>query len=324
MMLILLKKHPYSLTLALLAVCFVLCLCFGAVFISPIGLFTEYSTYKPIIILRIYRLCTGFIVGGALAVAGVGCQAVLKNSLADPFILGISGGASLGIAIAIVSGLAVTGIFFLPLFAFVGAIITLGLVVLLSYGTGIEYSNNILLSGVIIGTICSSFLMFIITTLGIAELNSITWWMFGNLQPGNRLLFFIIVAIVIIGTITLFLYGKEANAISVGDDMAYFLGHSPFKIILIILGVSSFMTAAVVSISGIIGFVGLIVPHILRRCFGADHRILFPMAFFFGGIFLMICDTIAKTVLSPEQIPVGVITALIGGPFFLWILRKKA
>ena len=298
-------------------------LSFGSFFINVLSIDNYNGILKQIIILRAYRLLTAFIVGGALAVAGTAYQAVLRNPLAEPFILGISGGASIGAAIAIVSGVVAISYLSLPLFAFVGAIVVLGIVLILSRGKGIEYSNNVMLSGIIVGTLCASILMFIISTLGVNDLNSITWWMLGNLQPGNSGLLMIVCVIVVMGTFVLFLYGRSINVISLGEEMAYYLGMSPFVLALIVLGIASLLTAAVVSISGIIGFVGLLVPHILRRLFGSDHRRLFPLAFIFGGLFVILCDTFARTLIAPQVIPVGVITALIGGPFFLWILNRK-
>lgn len=278
---------------------------------------------KQILVLRAYRILTAFVVGGALAVAGTAYQAVLRNPLAEPFILGISGGASIGAALAIVSGIAAYSYFCLPFSAFIGAIVVLGIVLLLSRGKGVEYSNNVMLSGIIVGTLCSSILMFIISNLGLQDLNSITWWMLGNLQPTNVELLIVVCIIVTIGTFVLFLYGKNINVISMGEEMAYYLGMSPFVLALIVLGIASLLTAAVVSIAGIIGFVGLLIPHILRRLFGADHRNLFPLAFVFGGMFIILCDTFARVVIAPQIIPVGVVTAFIGGPFFLWILNKR-
>jgi iron complex transport system permease protein len=165
--------------------------------------------------------------------------------------------------------------------------------------------------------------MFIISTLGMQNLNSITWWMLGNLQPTNPKLLLVVCIIVLLGTFILFLYGKSINVISLGEEMAYYLGISPRILALIVLGIASLLTAAVVSLSGIIGFVGLLVPNILRRLYGSDHTKLFPLAFIFGGTFIVLCDTFARVIISPRVMPVGIVTAFIGGPFFLWILNKR-
>ncbi len=308
---------------ALLPVVFGICLCFGTVCISP----QEYLRASPetanIVWLRFHRLLSGFIVGGSLAVSGAAYQAVLRNPLAEPFILGISGGASLGAAIAIASGFTALSFLFLPLFSFISALVVLSLVLLVARGTSSEYANNVMLSGVIAGTLCSSVLMFIISVVDSHKLNSITWWMLGNLEQGNTALLKVAGITLIVGTAILYFYGREINALTLGDEMAFYLGINSKALLLLILGFSSLLAASAVALSGIIGFVGLVVPHILRRLFGSDHRRLFPLSLLYGGMFLMVCDTFAKTVLSPSEIPVGVITSLVGGPFFIWLLNRK-
>ncbi len=175
----------FIVTIVILPVVFGICLCFGTVFISP----QEYMSASPeisnIVWLRFYRLLSGFIVGGSLAVSGAAYQAILRNPLAEPFILGISGGASLGAALAIALGLTALSFLFLPFFSFITALIVLSLVLIIARGTGSEYANNVMLSGVIAGTLCSSILMFIISVLDSHKLNSIMWWMLGNLEQGN-------------------------------------------------------------------------------------------------------------------------------------------
>ena len=298
---------------------FFACLSFGDNIRNPLALFNG----DIILSLRARCLLTAFTVGGALAVSGTGYQAVLRNPLAEPYILGISGGASLGAALAIASGLAELNHGYLLLLSFGGALVVLTAVLIIARGAGAEYSNNIMLSGVIAGTVCSSLLMFIISTLNSHKLSSVTWWMLGSLQPGDNTLLAIVIAILVLSTGALFLLGRDADIISFGEETAYCMGISPLKVIILILGISSFLTAAAVSISGIIGFVGLVVPHVLRIISGCGHRRLFPMALACGGIFLMVCDTFSRSVMSPQIIPVGVITAFIGGPFFLWLLNRK-
>jgi iron complex transport system permease protein len=266
---------------------------------------------------------TAFTVGGALAVSGTAYQAVLRNTLAEPYILGISGGASLGAAFAIMSGAAAVSNFSLLFSSFTGAVLVLFIVLAMARGAGAEYTNNVMLSGVIAGTVCSSILMFIISMAGSQKLSSITWWMLGNLQPKSDALLITVAVILLVSGMLLFLLGREANAISMGDEAAYYLGIAPGKVVLIILALSSLLTASAVAMAGVIGFVGLIIPHILRKLFGANHRMLFPLSILCGGMFLMVCDTFSRTVLSPRIIPVGVITALTGGPFFLWLLNRN-
>lgn len=318
-----LKRFSLLIT-SLLALLIVLtALSFGTVYINVLNYFSLEPLMKEIIIMRLMEVMIAFIVGGALSVAGAGYQAVLRNVLAEPFILGISGGASVGAASAIILGVSFLGFLTLPLFAFLGALIVLSLVLLMSRGNGIEYSSNIILSGVILSTVTSSILMFIISYLNMTQLNSITWWLLGNLEPENWSMIIVSAVIVFSGTFTLFLYGREINACSMGEEVGYYLGISPVKLAVLVLGISSLMTACVVSISGIIGFVGLIIPHIVRKFVGSDHRKLIPFALVYGGLYLVFCDTIARTVVHPQILPVGVVTALIGGPVFLWILNRR-
>ncbi|MDD5698678.1 MAG: iron ABC transporter permease [Victivallaceae bacterium] len=308
----------------LLAGTFVLALCWGSFWISPADIFAENGLEAGVVRLRLIRCATAFIIGGGLAVSGAAYQAVLKNPLAEPYILGISGGASLGAAAALISGLAAVSGLAVPLTAFVAALLALTLVLAVSRGCfGGVYSENILLSGVIVGSVCSSWLMFIISGLGYHELNSITWWMLGNMEAGDLNLLLTAWIITLSGTALLAVYGRHANVIALGEEMAYNMGVAPVRTALTMLGTASLITAAAVSLSGIIGFVGLIVPHAMRRLFGADHRRLFILNLFYGGIFLVLCDTVARSILASQEIPVGVITALIGGPFFIWLLNQR-
>ena len=166
--------------------------------------------------------------------------------------------------------------------------------------------------------------MFIISGLGANDLGSITWWMLGNLQAADMDLLVTTWIITLGGTMLLIAYGRHANVIALGEEMAHNMGIAPMKTAFIILGTASLITATAVSLSGIIGFVGLIVPHIMRQIFGADHRKLFVLSLLYGGIFLVFCDTIARSVLVVQEIPVGVVTAFIGGPFFIWLLNRRS
>lgn len=300
-------------------------LCSGSFWISPFKLFAQNGIEASLIDLRLIRCATAFIIGGGLAVSGAAYQAVLKNPLAEPYILGISGGASLGVALATILGMAAISSFAIPFFAFVFALLALLLVLSISRGAfGGVYSENILLSGIVIGSICSSCLMFIISGLDSNDLNSITWWMLGNLHASDMDLLMTTWIVTIGGTILLVAYGRHANVIALGEEMAYNMGIAPMKTVFILLGTASLITATAVSLSGIIGFVGLIVPHVMRQIFGADHRKLFVLNLLYGGIFLVCCDTIARSILVVQEIPVGVITAFIGGPFFIWLLNRRS
>jgi len=296
----------------------------GGAFINPADYYAEGDRLsKALLELRFLRLATAFAVGGALAVSGVAYQAVLRNPLAEPFILGISGGASLGAAFAIGAKLAALTPLAIPASSFVGALTVLAIVLFLSRGTGAEYATHIMLSGVIAGSVCSSVLMFMISVMDLETLHSVTWWMLGSLMPEGGTLLVATLAAGTAGTAFLFLFGRDADALSMGSETAFHLGVSPRVAGFAILGTASLLTAAAVSLSGIIGFVGLIVPHILRKLLGAGHRRLFPAAYLAGGMFLMVCDTLARTALYPKEIPVGVVTAALGGPFFIWLVNRR-
>lgn len=304
----------------------ILSLSAGSLWINPLQLFASDGIASSLAHLRLIRCATAFIIGGGLAVSGTAYQAVLKNPLAEPFILGISGGASLGVAVATIFGLAALSAFAVPLFAFIFALLALVVVLSLTRGCfGGTYSENILLSGLIISTLCSSWLMFIISNVSHSdELNSITWWMLGNMQVSDMFLLSITSTVTLGGTLLLTAYGRHANVIALGEEMAYNMGVMPVRTALILLGTASLITATAVALSGIIGFVGLIVPHIMRQIFGADHRKLFVLNLFYGGIFLVLCDTLARSVMVVQEVPVGVITAMIGGPVFIWLLNKRS
>ena len=313
----------FFVALLLLPVVGFICISFGGSLINPLAFFGEERGSQILLELRFFRLLTAFTVGGALAVSGVAYQAVLRNPLAEPFILGISGGASVGAALAIATGLASIHCAFIPVSSFCGAILVLLLVMTLARGAGSEYSTNVMLSGVVAGSVCSSMLMFMISVMDVETLHSVTWWMLGSLQPENRNLLYTVLGFSLAGAGLLFLFGRDANILSMGEEAAFHFGISPKISSLIILGTASLLTASAVALSGIIGFVGLIIPHILRRIFGACHRRLFPVSFIAGGIFLMICDTFARSAMYPKEIPVGVITASLGGPFFIWLINRR-
>ncbi len=294
----------------------------GGKWISPTRIFED-SQAGVILMMRFKRILTAITVGGALSVAGVAYQAVLRNPLAEPYILGVSSGASLGAAIAIAAGSGSLLFFSLPLCAFTGALAVLGLVVILAGWSSGEGARNIILSGVIIGTMVSSLLMFLLSVVRMETLHSLTWWMLGSLQPGTDAILLVSGSSVLVVTIALIALSREINMISLGEEMAYYLGIPPRFYIVVILGMASLLAALSVTLAGIIGFVGLIVPHIMRHITGADHKKLLPAAFIYGAIMLVLCDMIARSAMYPREIPVGVLTAFAGGPFFLWLINRR-
>ena len=294
-------------------------LCGGSEWYAPTELLSP--DLEAILALRLRRLVTAFLVGAALATGGTACQAVLRNDLADPYLLGISGGASLGAALAILTGAAMQSAFALPGGAFLGALAALA-VVLFPARHG-DTGNRVLLSGVIIGAISGSLLMLLISVMGHSQLNSIVWWLLGNLDGRDTSLLAAAGSLIFAGAVVLTMLSRETNALSVGADFAHGFGVAPARAALTLLGVAALLAAAAVSLAGVIGFVGLVVPHIARRLVGPEHRKLYPSAFFCGGVFLALCDLGARSVYQTQELPVGVVTSLIGGPFFLWLLYRK-
>lgn len=313
------RDRIFYLVLTASPVLLLLCMLMG-----PAGFgFPDWHTQREIFLLRLSRVLSGLIVGAALSTAGVVLQAILRNPLAEPYVLGVSSGAGLGAALAILTGFSALGVFTLPLSAFCLAVATLALVYALASTSGSTPSlYSLILSGVIVSSVCSSLLMFLVSVAPVEGMHSILWWMLGNLDVASNLLLAITALVVTVGCIGLWLMAPEWNALTLGHDMAHYLGIRVRIAIGMGLLLATLITAAAVGVAGLIGFVGLIVPHVMRALVGPDHRRLIPAVALGGGAFLALCDAVARTVLSAE-IPVGVITALVGGPFFLALLRKR-
>ncbi|NLB54643.1 MAG: iron ABC transporter permease [Lentisphaerae bacterium] len=275
---------------------------------------------KGIIVLRTGRVLVGFLVGAALASSGLVLQAILRNPLADPYVLGVSSGAALGAALAILTGL---GALVLSVGAFIFAISTILLVFLLGSFGGRITVYGLLLSGVIISSICSSLLMLLISLAPGEGLRTITWWMLGNLEAVSAKSLSISATLIILGFLGVWSMARQLNALTLGETMAHHLGVRTGFHIKVGLALAALMTASAVSLAGIIGFIGLIVPHAARAIIGADHRRLIPITALCGGMFLVLCDASSRLLFGTISIPAGVITALIGGPFFLMLLRRK-
>lgn len=283
----------------------------------------DWNTQRDILLLRFSRVIAGLIVGAALSTAGVVLQAILRNPLAEPYVLGVSSGAGLGSALAILTGFSALGAFTLPVSAFCLGVATLALVYALASTSGAAPSlYNMILSGVIVSSVCSSLLMFLVSVAPVEGMHSILWWMLGNLDVASTTLLAIAGVIVAAGVLAIWLLAPEFNALTLGHDMAHYLGVRVRVAIGAGLLLATLITAAAVGISGLIGFVGLIVPHAMRHLVGPDHRRLIPAVALGGGAFLALCDAVARTAMAAE-IPVGVITALVGGPFFLILLRRR-
>ena len=271
--------------------------------------------------IRLPRILLAGLVGFALSLGGVVFQAILRNPLADPFILGVSSGSAFGAVLAISFGLGFTiGV---PLMSFGGALFTIYLVMMIgARKIGLE-SSTILLTGVIINAFFTAIIMFFISISADDRLHTMLFWLYGDLSQSKYGHLFIIAPFVLLSSIILFGFSKDLNIITTGEENAAQLGVDVEKIKKFSLIIVSLIMGIVVAFSGLIGFVGLIVPHLARMAFHSDHRILIPAASIGGAIFLIAADTLARTIVSPSEMPVGVITAFLGAPFFIILLKKR-
>ena len=283
------------------------------------------SEASIILELRLPRTISGVLVGAALSLAGAVLQALLRNPLADPFVLGISSGAAVGAVLAILGGLGSTflGIYAVPGAAFGGALLTLLLVYFIARVEGRVPTQTMLLSGVIISSFFSAIIMFLISVTGNEQIHSIMFWLMGNLEYSASQSLVVIFLYFLVGSAVLFFLAKDLNILVLGEETASELGVEVERVKKIAFVFASLITGAVVSVSGLIGFVGLVVPHVVRMIWGPDHRFLLPASALMGAMLMVVADTIARTVLAPSEIPVGVITAMGGAPFFVYLLRKK-
>ena len=273
--------------------------------------------------LRVPRALLAFLVGGSLGVAGAGLQALVRNPLADPFLLGLSGGAGLGAVLAI--ALHLSGPWALPVAAFVGALAALGLVYRLGLvgGTGGALDPRILLlGGVAIGAFAAAVTTAIVSLADAAELRNAFLWLWGGLSGASWDTVLIMALYAPVPLVVLFAASRPLDLLALGEESAGYLGADVERVKRRVYLAASLLTAAAVAVSGVIGFVGLVVPHIARLTWGHRHRVLLPAAFLGGGALLAIADTLARTVVAPRELPVGVVTALIGVPVFAMLLRR--
>jgi iron complex transport system permease protein len=285
------------------------------------GKIKEGASYSIIVQIRLPRILMAASVGGALSVCGVVMQSILRNPLAEPFVLGLSGGAALGAILFILLGLSIQGGSFA--FSFAGAILTLLVVLLLSKRREGFSTTRIILTGVIVNAFFTSFIMFIMTTTSDELLHAILFWLYGDLSGSAYGEVWILCSVLLAVFAVMYPFSRHLNIIGVGEDLGHQLGIDVEKVKYGLLVLISLLTAFAVSLCGIIGFVGLIVPHLMRLVFGSDNRLLLPASLIFGGIFMMLADTAARTIIAPSELPVGVITAFLGAPFFLMLMFGK-
>jgi iron complex transport system permease protein len=271
--------------------------------------------------VRLPRVFSAAALGAALALAGVGFQALLRNPLADPYVLGVSGGASLGGALALVVGAGSLGV---PAAAFGGALVSLAALERIARVGGRMNVYTLLLTGAIFNAVSAALLLFLQSVAVGEEMHSLVFYLMGRVPPlaGRELM--VVVGAVVVGGLILAARGRELNALAFGEEGAQQLGVDVESLKRTVLVVGSLLTGLAVARAGMIGFVGLVVPHLLRLAGGPDHRRLVPLAALVGGAGLVAADLVARTVMAPRELPVGVVTALVGGPFFLLLLRRRA
>lgn len=321
--------------LALLATC-ILGTCLGAVnipvrdILGALGdaLSGRFEGMQQTLILsvRLPRVLLAVFVGGALGVAGAIYQALFRNSLADPYILGVSSGAGLGAMLAFVAtaALQITAIRWglVPLAAFIGAALTMILVMRIATIKGRTNPTTLLLAGVAISYALASLTSFVMVVAR-EQMSAIVYWNMGGLNLASWSYVAIVAPIVVIGLVAALRNTAALDVMLLGPERAGHLGLDAQKFTRVALVIATFLTAGAVSVSGLVGFVGLMVPHIVRLRYGALHRSLIPISFFAGGILLVFADVVARTIIAPIEIPVGIVTAVIGGPFFVWMLVTK-
>jgi iron complex transport system permease protein len=273
--------------------------------------------------LRLPRVFLAIVIGAMLSSTGVAFQGMLRNPLADPYILGVSVGAAFGAASSMLffRDLVLLGYFTTPIFAFIGALLSLWFVMSLASHHGQRDRETLILAGVVVQSLIGAAISFLIAISG-QQMQQIVFWMMGSLANRTWLDVAMLTPYMLVGFLYLSLQQRDLNLISLGESAATHLGMDVEKKKIKILIAGSLLTAAAVSVVGIIGFVGLIVPHLMRLIVGPDHRILLPLSTLAGAIFLLWADTVARSIIPSREIPIGVITAFIGAPFFAYLLKK--
>jgi iron complex transport system permease protein len=273
--------------------------------------------------LRLPRVLLGLLVGAALASAGTTFQALLRNPLADPYLLGVSGGAALGAVFVLTTGAGAGLPLIVPVAACGGALVAVATVWRLASGAGALPPTALILSGVVVSSFCSALVMFLTAVAPAGRVQGAMFWMMGSLASPPAGILPAVAAVVVLGVALAVISGPQLNALSLGEETASHLGVDARRVRLRLFFAASIVTGAAVAAAGLVGFVGLVVPHALRALIGADHRLLVPASALAGAIVLVLADTVARSLLPPAEIPVGVVTALIGAPFFLVLLRRR-
>ncbi|WP_400163116.1 FecCD family ABC transporter permease [Brevibacillus sp. TJ4] len=282
------------------------------------------SAEQIVMKVRFPRVILAILVGACLALAGAGFQGVLRNPLADPYTMGVASGAAVGAAFLILFGLqfAFFGEWGIPIVAFVTGCCSLWIVLGLARTEGVLHTERLILSGVVVQAFLGSFVSLMVS-LSDKVVNEIVFWLMGSLSFRGWSYSYVLVPYLLVGFLILVSYARSLNLFALGERQAAHMGVQVDRTKLIVLLVSTLLTAAAVSIAGIVGFVGLVVPHLVRLLVGPDYRILLPVATVMGGVYVLWADTLARMLLSPTELPLGVITAFLGAPFFAYLLKRN-
>ena len=300
---------------------FMIALFIGPKPIQPFGL--SEMDRQIIFSIRLPRVVISILMGMALGASGAVLQGILRNPLADPYILGISSGAALTAAAGIIAGVTFFGIFTIPVLAFAGALFTGIFVGAMGWKRGGFWPDRLLLAGVGLGFLFSALLMLLMSISSNEGLKRATLWIFGDLSMSDWSIIPYGFVFIAVGLGISMFRSKALNSLILGDDLSHSLGFSPKKERFILFISVGLMTAASVSLGGMIGFIGLLIPHIGRFVIGSDSRILIPVSALGGGVLLCMADLIGKSIVSPMELPAGIITAILGAPYFLYLLRRK-
>jgi len=269
--------------------------------------------------LRLLRILAAILVGSGLAVAGIVLQAILRNPLAEPYLLGTSSGAGLAAVTAVILGVSRI---YMPLAAFLGAVASIILVYTLASERKKIADRSLILSGVIVSIAFSSIIVFLVSLFGNQAMHEMNWWLWGSLQVYDWQLVLLVAIPVILGIGVIYIFAQDLNAIQLGEEEALHLGIDTQNVKNILIIITALITASLICICGIIGFVGLIVPHMMRQTVGSNHKSLIPVTCLAAAIFMVVCDIVSRTLFAPVEIPIGVITAIIGAPIFIILLKR--
>jgi iron complex transport system permease protein len=323
-------RKPILLSFLTLALAMLLSIAIGSVFLSPLEIWntlTGHGAETSFAILwkiRLPRTVLVILTGASLGISGASYQGLFRNPLADPYLIGVASGAGLGavIAMSFQWPYSFWGLFIVPLAAFTTALLTVGIVYMIARIGHTVPTTNLILSGVAVSAFATSLTSFLMLRSADEMRRALGWLLGGSIQNGWMSILAVL-PFIVIGVAVLLASGHVLNLLQFGDDQAQQLGLNVTRMRTIILIAASLVTATAVSFSGIIGFVGLIVPHLMRMWVGGDYRRLLPLSLISGASVLLFADIVSRVALAPQEIPVGIVTALAGAPFFLWVLRRS-